>query len=336
MALVSHVDALPIEPRRRSSTSPPVSGLTSPPGCPRRRGIHGHDPVGGRWRRHTTGRRAPPDGRGRGTDGTRPCPRSPTLAAAAASHHAAARRSRHITPAVPRAGAVEPEPTIGLLLDVDGGILADDHRDRCRCRRAHPRCAGRRSHRSTWPDPPPVRYRASRGRPAPPAPPAARRADARAGPRPAPRHPRRRASVNRLMTDTVTGSACSRRCSSAIGRPTPTCCSTSSTSRPLTAARKRPASPARDGCTQLGQVDRGHLRRLWPRMPQHRMRPVRSARQPDSVHRRRTSGVRTGPGCCPIPSKAEASVACFPARPPGRPCRRRPHSDGSSHRPGRK
>ncbi len=50
--------------------------------------------------------------------------------------------------------------------------------------------------------------------------------------------------VSRLMTDTATDSACFRRCFSAIGMPAPTCCSTSSTSCPSTAARNRAASAA--------------------------------------------------------------------------------------------
>jgi len=34
----------------------------------------------------------------------------------------------HVPPSVPRADAVEPEPTVGFRLDIHGGILPDDRR----------------------------------------------------------------------------------------------------------------------------------------------------------------------------------------------------------------
>src|SRR5690242_9319022 len=36
----------------------------------------------------------------------------------------------HVLPSVPRADPIEPEPTVGILFHIDGGILPDDRRIR--------------------------------------------------------------------------------------------------------------------------------------------------------------------------------------------------------------
>lgn len=73
----------------------------------------------------------------------------------------------HVLPTVSRSGAVESQPTRGILVDVDRRILPDHHRIGRESRCRPPRSAGRCSRRSRGRGLLPVRRSACRGSPTP-------------------------------------------------------------------------------------------------------------------------------------------------------------------------